>query len=151
MGEATNLRINMLESELNKIISKKLCNSDFLIINELRLKPAEFDIIILNKITLQLINLEIKRNNWKKLLDQAIRGKLYCHYSIAVMPQKSKRNINLKYFEDNGIGVAFYNIYGAEVECTLELEPHLSNIINRDYKKLLYKKIIAHHKIDIYA
>ncbi len=141
----------LLEKDINIFICKELQKRSFFVLKEFRIAPAELDIVYLDPDTLLLTNIEIKRDNWRKLYFQALRGKLYCHFSVAVMPLASKKNIPLELFSEEGIGIIFYEQRKKKIELFVELLPKLSDSINRNLKKIIYKKIYNNYGNQTYA
>jgi hypothetical protein len=136
-------KTELSEKRINQIISARINGDDKICISQLRLASGEFDIVFLDKNSLRITNIEIKKNNWRHLLDQSIKRKLYCHYSIAVLPEKYKEKIPFREFEKNGIGLAFYKEFGEELLLEMNLAPSLSSEINRYFKQILYKQFLS--------
>jgi hypothetical protein len=139
------------EHRVNSLLTNKLKKNKCIVVNRVRLSPAEFDLIILDPHSLQLINIEIKRNNWPRLFQQAQRGKLYCHYSIAMVPISSKASIDIQSFSREGIGLIFYEEKRNDINLYFEVEPQRSTSINRYFKKMIYEEIESHYGDLIYA
>ncbi len=149
MAKKTNGKL--LENQINTILSNRLKGYKYFVLNKVRFTAVEFDLILLELDTLQLINIEIKRNKWRKLFAQGKRGKLYCHYSIVLMPVSVKNNISLKPFENEGIGVMCYKEKKNDIELIFALEPKRSESINRNFKKMLYRQVSSKFSTIIYA
>jgi hypothetical protein len=98
----------LLERDINRLIFKKIKGTGLLVLSELRLHPCEIDLIILDRSTLRLATFEIKRTNWRALLKQAMRAKLYSHFSSAVLPITMQPNIPTTEFSKRGLGLFFY-------------------------------------------
>jgi len=141
----------LLESQIVNLISERFKESSLLIENNLRFTFAEFDIILLDPKTLSLVNIEVKRNNWSKLYEQALRGKLFCHYSLVIIPWFAKEKISIDFFKHEGIGVVYYLENNNYFELKLELHPRKSETINRNYKKILYKHFSNKYQDLVYA
>lgn len=139
------------ENQINNLLAKQLRKENCIVLNRLRFTAAEFDVIIFDPDTLSLINIEIKKDKWEKLFHQAIRGKLYCHYSLVMVPVESKNDIDLTSFAKEGIGVIFFEIKRNKLLTYLELQPSQSNIMNRNLKKRLYKQVISKYRDQVYA
>jgi len=135
----------MLERELNEIVASELRSHGLIVIQEMRLPPAEFDIIAFDPQTLRLANFEIKRRDWGLTLRQAMRGQLYCHFAVAVLPQRMRERLDMSEFSDRGIGLVFYSEKpkGASLELKLELLPELSDLQNRGFKRQMYGEFAA--------
>lgn len=129
---------DLLEREINKLLTNIIKKEDMYVLNELRLNPCEMDVIALEPNSFTLISFEIKKNKWRDLLFQAIRAKLYCHYSYAVMPKSKEKNIPIKDFIENGIGIVLYSVKKDELDFMFLTQPSLSDRINRNLKKRLY-------------
>lgn len=140
----------MLESDINDKIAE-LFKDDFWTIQKSRISPAEFDIVLLDSKSLTLINIEIKRNNWRNLIEQAVRGLVYCHYSIAALPVHIKNKIPLDEIEKLGVGVLFYEIENENLTFVLELKPKMSKMINRSCKKIMYNLFVNKYGSQLYA
>jgi hypothetical protein len=141
----------LLEIDINNLIAKKLANSDVLVLQEVRLHPCELDLVLLDKNTFCLATIEIKRNNWRYLLKQALRTRLYSHYSIAAMPNSMQSNVPIEIFAENGIGVIFYNFKNEVLDLEIINEPKFSTYINRGLKKQIYKRFIDKYGGGVYA
>lgn len=141
-----------LEKEINCFITQELKKKSPFVLTEFRIHPAELDIVFFNRETLQLTNIEIKRNNWKKVLLQAKRGKLYCHYSIAVLPIAYKERVPYESFEDVGVGLMFYEVKRDRIlNLMTAVHPKLSDTINRGFKRLIYNQLTLTFGELIYA
>lgn len=140
------------ENDVNDLVSQSLENAGFKVLKRIRLNPAELDIVLFDPRTLELTNIEIKKNKWERLFQQALRGKLYCHYSVVMVPIWSKEKIDLNSFTQEGIGVIFYEeLSSTEVKLHFESAPKRSTQLNRNLKKLLYQEISSKHANTIYA
>lgn len=128
----------MLERELNECVATQLRKLGLVVLQEVRLHPAEFDIVALDPETLRLANFEIKRRGWLSLLHQAIRGQLYCHFAIAVLPLRMKDRLPVGEFAARGIGLVYYRVSDGEVTMELELPAELSHSQNRGLKRQMY-------------
>ena len=148
MGESDSV---LLESEVNSLISKKMKTLGMIVMQELRLPPCELDVVLFDPQTLQLATLEIKRTNWRALLHQAIRAKLYSHFSIAVMPLSMSSSVPIEEFATRGIGVLFYEENNRSIDLTIAAKPKISNVINRFLKQQLYRQFYIEHGEMIYA
>jgi hypothetical protein len=134
-------KLSLSEYTINNILTQKLREKEFIVMNRVRLSPAEFDLIVLIPGTCQLINIEIKKNQWQKLFHQALRGKLYCHFSIIMVPSTAKSKIDTDYLSNEGIGLIYYEELEGDVNLIFEIPPQQSDSINRNLKKLLYREI----------
>lgn len=140
------------ENAVNDLVSRSLENAGFKVLTRVRLNPAELDIVLFDPRTLELTNIEIKKNKWERLFQQALRGKLYCHYSVVMVPIWSKEKIDLNSFTNEGIGIIFYEeLSPTEVKLHYEAAPIRSTQLNRNLKKLLYQEISSRHAHTIYA
>lgn len=140
------------ENAVNDLVSQSLENAGFKVLTRVRVNPAELDIVLFDPRTLELTNIEIKKNKWERLFQQALRGKLYCHYSVVMVPIWSKEKIDLNSFTHEGIGVIFYEeLSSTEVKLHYEAAPTRSTQLNRNLKKLLYREISSKHAHTIYA
>ncbi len=128
----------ILERKINIQICKQLQTINPFVLREVRLHPCEMDIIVLDPNTLLLTALEIKRNKWRELLQQATRAKLYCHFSLAVMPNSKRDSIPLDDFLERGIGIVFYKRNGKKLDLLFDNKPQYSTIINRTFKQQIY-------------
>lgn len=140
-----------LERDINCLLANKLKGSGLLILQEMRLHPCEMDIVLLDKATLQLAIIEIKRSNWRYLLRQALRTKLYSHYSIAAMPKSMQRSVPIDEFTRHGVGVAFFEVVEGQLEFDIANEPQISNNINRGLKQQIYRRFYDHYGEIVYA
>ena len=129
-----------LEREINKKISSKLERSGFCVIRNSRFITAEIDIIALNLKSLELASYEIKRNNWKKVLIQAVRNKSYCHFSYAVLPEERGGKVKLQDFQKHGIGLIFFKVLKKGIRLNVILNPEKSDGINQLRKKSVYSR-----------
>jgi hypothetical protein len=134
------------EFEVNQILTHKLKETSFFVLNMLRLTAVEFDVILFDPCSLKLINIEIKKNKWEILFHQALRGKLYCHYSMILVPKEAKRNIHTEPFLKEGIGIMYYEELEGDLDIQLEYEPQESKCINRNLKKQIYKQVQSKFK-----
>jgi len=142
---------NLLEREVNDLISKKVQSDCLLVLRELRFHPCEMDIVIFDPKTLRLAALEIKRINWKELLRQTIRAKLYCHFSVAVMPVSMRHSVPLEEFAHRGIGVFFYEASYKNMHLSVAARPKVSNEINRSLKKQIYREFYSRYGERVHA
>lgn len=129
----------LLERDINLLFAKEFKKRGFFVLREVRCPPCELDLILLDPISLKLINVEIKRVNWKKLLQQSIRAQLYCHFSVAAMPERMKAFVPINEFQSRGIGVIFYKEKGRRVEFLPLLSPVKSAQTNRGLKQQIYR------------
>lgn len=83
-----------------------------LVLQEVRLHPCEMDIVLFDPSSLRLATLEIKRANWRAVLSQASRAKLFCHFAVAVLPASLRATAPLDEFVSRGIGLVFYEEVG---------------------------------------
>jgi len=143
--------IALRESEINGLLAKKLRSHRLLVLQNVRIHPCEMDIVALDPITLRLINIEIKRTDWRALLNQAIRGTLYCHYSVAALPSSMRATVPVEEFRSRGVGLAFFEIENHDLELTVGVQPAMSEKINRSLKKLLYSRFYAQYGDGAYA
>lgn len=141
----------LLEREVNNLISKKVQSDHLLVLRELRFHPCEMDIVIFDPKTLRLATLEIKRTNWRELLRQTIRGRLYCHFSIAVMPISMRDSVPLKEFALRGIGVFFYEAAHETINLSVAVRPTVSNQINRPLKQQIYREFYSRYGERVHA
>lgn len=130
----------MLEKEISKKFEKRLDKKKFHFQSEVRLIPAEIDLILLDKQTHELISYEFKRGNWKKTFLQALRNKLYCHYSYAVLPVSELCKIEKNEFIKEGIGLILFTTDARGISFKELLKPEQSMRVNRQFKKQIYKK-----------
>jgi len=142
---------NLLEREVNDLISKKVQSDCLLVLRELRLHPCEMDIVIFDPKTLHLAALEIKRINWRELLRQTIRAKLYCHFSIGVMPVSMRHSVPLEEFAYRGIGVFFYEASYKTINLSVAVRPTVSNEINRSLKQQIYREFYSRYGERVHA
>jgi hypothetical protein len=98
-----------------------------------------------------LATFEIKRTNWQALINQAIRAKLYCHFSSAVLPISMRRNVPAEEFSKRGLGLIFYEEAVDEINLKVAVRPRPSNIINRSLKQQVYQLFFEHFGERIYA
>jgi len=144
-------RPKLLEKEVNILMADSFREKGYLVLQELRLHPCEMDLVILDRNSLKISTFEIKRNNWNYLLKQAKRTRLYSHYSVAVMPSTMKKNVPLKEFRKQGIGVAFYNYLDNKFDFRLACKPKKSGEINRGLKQLIYRSFYNQYGEALYA
>ncbi len=141
----------LLEREVNNLISKKVQSDHLLVLREVRFHPCEMDIVIFDPRTLRLANLEIKRTNWKELLRQTMRAKLYCHFSVAVMPISARHAVPLEEFAYRGIGVFFYEASHSAIGLSVAVKPRVSNEINRSLKQQIYREFYSRYGERVHA
>jgi hypothetical protein len=141
----------MLESEINKRLADKLRSQNLLVLQNVRIHPCELDIVALDTATLRLVNIEIKRANWRKLLSQALRGTLYCHYSVAALPESMRAAVPEEEFTSRGIGLLYFEPNEHELSWTVCVQPSISTKVNRSLKKLLYSRFYARYGGSAYA
>lgn len=142
---------NLLEYEINNLLSQEIRESGLFILQRLRLHPCEMDIVIFDPKTLLLTTLEIKRMNWKAVLQQSLRAKLYCHYSVAVLPLRMYPNIDEDEFSNNGIGLFFYEECENSLSLTKHTFPQISDMINRQFKQQVYRQFYNYYGVEMYA
>jgi hypothetical protein len=128
----------LLEREINLLFAKEFKKRGFFVLREVRCPPCELDLILLDPISLTLINVEIKRVNWKKLLQQSKRAQLYCHFSVAAMPERMRAFVPIEEFQSRGIGIIFYQEKGRKIELLPMLSPVRSSQTNRGLKQQIY-------------
>lgn len=130
----------MLEREIASKFQKRVDTNLYLYRSEIRLSPAEIDLILLDKFSQELISYEFKRGNWKKTFIQALRNKLYCHYSYAVLPKSELEKIDQNEFIQEGIGLILFSKYGRGLIFKELIKPEQSKSLNRQLKKQIYKR-----------
>lgn len=138
------------EHDINNKITE-VFNGDYFTIQKSRISPAEFDIVLLDRDSLSLINIEIKKNKWKTLIDQALRGLFYCHFSVAALPITIKEKLPLEEIEKLGIGLLFYEIKEDGFSISLEIEPKKSKVLNQNCKRLMYDLFVTKYGNNLYA
>jgi hypothetical protein len=137
--------IKLLESDINRLLANELRSQSLLVLQNVRIHPCELDIVALDPITLQLVNIEIKRADWRALLSQALRGTLYCHYSVAALPLSMKAAVPVDEFRSRGIGLLFFEPRKDDIALTLCVQPSISPQMNRSLKKHLYSRFCAQY------
>jgi hypothetical protein len=147
--EKSNKRL--LESEVNALLAEQMQGSGWLVLRQVRLHPCELDIVLFDPGTLRLAILEIKRSNWKGLLAQALRARLYCHFSIAVLPAALRSQATVDEFESRGIGLLFYEETKDGLILSVASTPLISDVMNRPLKQLLYQRFHAKYGDLVYA
>jgi hypothetical protein len=130
----------MLEKEIALKFKKKINSKTYLSKSEIRISPAEIDLILLDRFSQKLISYEFKRGNWKKTFTQALRNKLYCHFSYAVLPSSELSKIDENEFKGGGIGLILYFKHGRGLRFKEIIKPEQSKSLNRNLKKQVYKK-----------
>jgi hypothetical protein len=133
-------RAKLLEREINALIADEMRETGLLVLQEVRLHPCEMDIVLFDPKSLRLAILEIKRTNWRAVLSQAIRAKLFCHFAVAVLPASLREIAPVDEFESRGIGLVFYEEVGDRLNLTVASTPLLSKVINRPFKQLVYRQ-----------
>lgn len=141
----------LLESEVNLLLANELRSQRLLVLQNVRIHPCELDIVAMDPQTLRLVNIEIKRSGWRSLLNQAERGKLYCHYSVAALPASMKAVVPIEEFHSRGIGLLFFEPAKRDISLTMQLQPSVSARINRSFKKILYSRFCAQYGENTYA
>ena len=144
-------RSTMLESEINGLLAHELRSQDLLVLQNVRIHPCELDIVALDTFTLRLVNVEIKRADWRALLNQAIRGTFYCHYSVAALPAPLRAVVPEEEFRGRGIGLLYFEPGEHGVSWTLGVQPAMSTKLNRPLKRLLYSRFYARYGDGVYA
>jgi hypothetical protein len=139
------------ESTVNKLLASLFQRKEFLVLREMRLHPCELDIVVFDPISLKLANVEIKRRDWKSLLHQAIRAKLYCHFSIAAMPSNMRANVPVEEFSRRGIGVVFYTYENRAIHLDPACTAEPSDAINRGFKRQIYQRFYSAFLEEVYA
>jgi hypothetical protein len=140
-----------LEREINKLIAAQLEQTGLLVLREVRLHPCEMDIVLLDRSTLRLATLEIKRSNWRAVLSQAVRAQLYCHFAIAVLPISLRDRAPVEEFASRGIGLIFYEELDYSITLTVAITPTISDVINRPFKQMVYRQFHARYGEMVYA
>jgi hypothetical protein len=143
MATSTDL---LSERAINRRLSIYLQGSGLLVLRELRLNPYEFDIVALHPQTLTLMNIEVKRSNWREILRQTIRGRLHCHLAVAVLPLSMRQRVPLEPFIDCGIGLWFYSVSERSIEVTTAVEPQRNARPNRCLKRDMYRRFLKRFK-----
>jgi len=141
----------LLEREVNTLIAGEMRETGLLVLQELRLHPCEMDIVLFDPNTLRLATIEIKRSNWRAVLSQASRAKLFCHFSIAALPVSLRSSAPVLEFATRGIGLIFYEELGKQVNLTVANIPQISDVINRPLKQLVYREFHAKYGDLVYA
>jgi hypothetical protein len=141
----------LLEREVNGFIAREMQKAGLLVLREVRLHPCEMDIVLFDPNTLRLATLEIKRGNWRAVLSQASRAKLFCHFSVAVLPLSLRNVAPVPEFASRGIGLVFYDEMENGVRLIVENTPLISGEINRPFKQLVYREFHAKYGDLIYA
>jgi len=128
------------ERDINDVLAQELRSAGYWVLQEVRVPPNELDLIVLDPLTLHLTCFEIKRNNWKTLLQQAVKTRLYGHYSIAVLPKPKNNTIPLGEFEKRGVGVLYFYNTNGKFEFLQSIKPEFNTTCNRFLKRNLYKR-----------
>jgi hypothetical protein len=140
-----------LEREINDLIARQLRETGLLVLQQVRLHPREMDIVLMDPSTLRLATLEIKRGNWRRVLSQAAKAKLYCHFAIAVLPMSLRGTVPSEEFASRGIGLIFYEELDGSIGLTVASAPTVSDVINRPFKQLVYQQFHARYGEMVYA
>jgi hypothetical protein len=143
--------LTILESEINKFLADALRSQKMLVLQNVRIHPCELDIVALDTQTLRLVNIEIKRADWRTLLNQALRGTLYCHYSVAALPESMRAVVPEEEFRGRGIGLLYFEPEKHGISWTVGVQPLMSTKVNRSLKKLLYSRFYARYGDGAYA
>ncbi len=144
-------RVDLLEAEVNRRLANQFRAQQMFVLQNVRLHPCELDIVVLDPLTLALANIEIKRANWRAVLRQAIRGQLFCHYSVAVLPVSMRSSVPVIEFEQRGIGLAFYTEAKRSLKLAVACQPGRSHDVNRLFKRLLYRQFSSLYSESVYA
>ena len=143
-------RDKLLEKDVSRLLSKSLMSFDYYILQNVKIHPQELDILALNKNTLKIVSIEIKRTNWKYLFIQCMKAKLYAHFSIAVMPRTANITRRVKdifnMFRSEGIGVAHYEVFHDHLALRFHVDPKYSDTLNRQNKKFIYETFFKKYK-----
>lgn len=130
----------MLEIDVTNSFMRKIKRKDFLCRKLVRFSPAEIDLILLSNMTHELISYEFKLNNPRKALLQAIRNKIYCHYSYIVLPHEEALKLSDEILKENGIGLICYSRKGRGFSFQEVFKPSKSEEVNRKLKRIVYSK-----------
>lgn len=144
-------KTKLLEREINALIAGEMRETGVLVLQEVRLHPCEMDIVLFDPNTLRLATIEIKRANWRAVLSQASRAKLFCHFSIAALPASLRSSAPVHEFAIRGIGLIFYEEVGKQVNLIVASTPLISDVINRPLKQLVYRQFHAKYGDLVYA
>ena len=131
---------NISESNVNAFITKEMRRRGFLVIREERFNPCELDVVLLDRLSLRLSAIEIKRRHWKSLLAQAVRAMLFCHFVTAAMPASMEPAVPAEAFAFRGVGLVFYEGTAKDLKLRVVSPPALSQRINRSLKRQVYKR-----------
>lgn len=127
------------EREVNARLARVLRGKGLFVLQEVRCAPCEIDIVVLDPATLRLAGFEIKRRNWREVLQQACRTQLYCHFVCVVLPESISVSVDLKEFCQRGIGVIFYKVDGRSLRLDSALAPQLTSEMNRSLRRRIYQ------------
>lgn len=141
----------LLERQINALIAAEMRTSGVLVLQEVRVHPCEMDIIMLDPVSLRLATIEIKRNNWRAALSQAMRAKLFCHFAIAALPMSLRNAARRDEFLTRGVGLIFYEEINGDLRLSVDVAPVTSDVINRTFKQLVYRQFHATYGELLYA
>lgn len=130
----------LFERDVNRKLSKLLAKDGLYVLSEVRLNPYELDVVALDPVSLRLVNFEIKRRDWRKLLNQSCRAQLYCDFAVAVLPARLEASVSINEFEVPGVGLFFYRWTGRQLEMTARLQPRQASRPSRILKRALYAR-----------
>lgn len=110
VAEKTGINISILEKELIFLQNRNLVFQD-----KYGIYKLQKDFILPN---LQIFSFELKIENWKRALFQAIRYKTFSDYSYVVMPKEKQSLLekNIVIFKQNNIGVAVFDKLNKRIE-----------------------------------
>jgi DnaJ-class molecular chaperone len=130
---------NFSEKEIcDKFVGYLTSTKNNIVTSEIRIPPAEFDIVSMDINNFLLTNYEIKKDGWKKLLNQSVRGQLYCHYAVAVLPKTKIKKGILEEFSMRGVGLIGYSLEEGDIKFETVALAEQSTVINEYFKKTIY-------------
>jgi len=134
--------LEKLESEfqLYPIIGKYLMDKHYDVAYNVpvgRFHPRIFDIVGIND--RKIVSIEVKLNNFKKTLDQAITRLYYSDNVIVAFPESYISRVEKRYLPDlKKIGIGLISV---NQKVVLKLKPHQSIYLNSNRKRNLFAKV----------
>lgn len=128
------------EREIGRALARTCLAKGFRALVQVRLHPCEMDLVVLDPATARIGVFELKRRDWRTVLEQARRAQLYAHFAAAVLPLRMASHVPAEEFERFGVGLVYYSESAAGVAFSLGREAMASRVTNRHFKQLLYRE-----------
>ena len=123
----------MFERDMNEAVLNYF--KDYFSLSEVPIGNRRIDWIFYDEKESEIIAVELKLKNWKKVLKQALTNTFCSHKSYAAVWYKHSNNIQLDWFKQSGIGLLL--VYENGIEEILQPVESEKYIITESMKKIM--------------